>query len=129
MNNKNMARIALKLFAIVIAIFGIYHFMDPDNLAIQVPSFLPGGSIWVYVVGAALILAAIAFFINQQIRLAGYLLSLMLIIFALAIHLRGYFELGDKEMQSVSFMNMLKDLGLAFCVLYIASTADREIAE
>jgi uncharacterized membrane protein len=121
MNDRIISRFAVILFAVIMAVFGLHHFSDPENLAIIVPSFLPGSRIWVYLVGSALILAAIAFVLNKQVKLAGYLLALLLVIFVLTIHLRGYLQSGDKEMQSISFINMLKDLGLAACALLIAS--------
>ncbi|MEX6690596.1 hypothetical protein QTN47_23995 [Danxiaibacter flavus] len=124
MNNAIISRIAIIGFGIVLAIFGIKHFLDPENLAIMVPSFIPGGKIWVYIVGTAFILAAIAFIINRKVKLAGYLLALMLIIFVITIHLRGYMDAGDKELQAISFVNMLKDLALACAALVIGSTYD-----
>jgi len=122
MDNKTVSRIAIVLFAIVIAFFGVSHFLDPENLATSVPNFIPGGRIWVYIVGVAFILAAIAFISNKQVRLAGYLLAALLVIFVLAVHLPGFLNSGDKEMRQISFVNLLKDLGLASCALLIGSS-------
>ena len=124
MNNSTVSRIATIAFAIVIAVFGILHFKDPDYIAVRVPDFLPGGKLWVYLVGGALILAAIAFLINKQARLAGFLLALMLIIFALTVHLPGYLNTAGKDEQYGEFMNLLKDTGLAAAALLIASRSE-----
>ncbi len=121
MNNQTVSRIATIVFAIVIGVFGVNHFMHPDNLAIIVPNFIPGGTIWVYVVGGAFILAAISFILNIKVKLAGYLLALLLLVFVLFIHLPGFLNSGDKEMQTTSFINLLKDIGLACCSLLIAT--------
>ena len=60
---------AIILLAIVMAVFGVYHFMYPQNLVGYVPSFLPAaGNLWVYIPGAAFILAAIAFITNKMVR-------------------------------------------------------------
>jgi len=61
MTNKFVSRAATIAFAIIIGIFGVSHFIERDYLISQVPIFIPGAKIWVYIVGAALILAAIAF--------------------------------------------------------------------
>jgi len=123
MNTIPISRVAIILFAIVIGVFGIYHFVDPENLAIQVPSFLSNARLWVYLVGALLILASVSLILNVQVKLVSYVLAVLMVSFAIFIHFRGYLDLASKEMQAVSFMNMLKDLGLACCVLYIGATA------
>ena len=125
MNNNFVSRIAIILFALVMAVFGITHFIDPENLATSVPNFIPGGRIWVYIVGVAFILAAIAFIGNKEVRLAGYLLAVLLIIFVLMVHLPGYLHSGDKEMRQISLINLLKDLGLASCALLIGSGGNK----
>ena len=125
MNNNFVSRMAIILFALVMAVFGITHFIDPENLATSVPNFIPGGRIWVYIVGVAFILAAIAFIGNKEVRLAGYLLAVLLIIFVLMVHLPGYLHSGDKEMRQISLINLLKDLGLASCALLIGSGGNK----
>jgi len=117
------SRIAIYLLAAALIIFGIYHFVQPQNMLVYVPSFIPGGIIWVYVVGAAFILAAVAFVTHKQAKLAGYLLALLLFIFVLTIHLPNYFNSGDKDMQQMALVSVLKDTALAAFALYIASHA------
>ncbi len=56
------------------------------------PSFLPGGIIWVYVVGVAFILAALSFVFNKQVKLAAWLLAIMLFIFVLMVHIPNYMD-------------------------------------
>ena len=118
---KNPAyRIGTILYAIVMGFFGTNHFLNAGLMQGAVPSFLPGGIIWVYITGAALVLAAIAIIINFQSKLAGYLLALMLFIFVGTIHVPHYMhatDMGDKAMAMVS---LLKDTGLAAGALMIA---------
>ena len=72
MNQHLVSRIAIWLLAIVMIIFGIHHFRHPENMLVYVPSYIPGGIIWVYVVGVAFMLAGLAFIINRFVSLAGY---------------------------------------------------------
>src|SRR5436190_11847454 len=98
MNEQSISRFAIILLALVMAVFGIYHFIYPQNLLAYVPSFLPdAGNLWVYLPGAAFILAAVAFVSNKMVKLAGYLLAVMLIIFVVTIHLPNFLHAGDDE--------------------------------
>ena len=123
MTQHAVSRIAVIILSIVMIVFGLYHFVKPTNLLVYVPEFMPGGIVWVYFVGAAFILAAIAFITHKQVKLAGYLLALLLIIFVLAIHLPNYIGAGDNDMKQMAFTNMLKDTALAAFALYLGSEA------
>lgn len=123
MNQPVIARIAIYILAIIMIIFGIYHFLQPKNMLVYVPSYIPGGILWVYVVGIAFILAAIAFLTHRWIKLAGYLLALLLFLFVLLIHLPNYLHAADVEMQQMALVSVLKDTALAAFALYIGSNA------
>lgn len=123
MNQHIISRIAIFILAIVMIIFGIQHFRYPYDLLVKVPDFLPGGIVWVYIVGVAFILAAISFMTNILVRTAAYLLALMLFIFVLTIHLPNYLNTADAEYQRMSLTNLLKDSALAAFALYLASNA------
>ena len=102
---------------------GRYHFLRPQIVLVYVPEFIPGGLLWVYVVGAAFILAGVAFITHKQVKLAGYLLALLLIIFVISIHLPNYLNAGDSDMKQIAFVSLLKDTALAAFAMYIASNA------
>lgn len=123
MTHPIVSRIAVIILAIVMIVFGVYHFMAPQNLMAYVPDFLPGGIIWVYFAGGAFVLAAIAFLAHKQVRLAGYLLALLLIIFVLTIHLPNYLHAGSADIKQMEFVNILKDTAMAAFALYIGSNA------
>lgn len=123
MTPRTISRIAVIILAIIMILFGLYHFMQPQSLIVYVPAFMPGGIIWVYLVGIAFILAGIAFILHKQVKLAGYLLALLLIIFVLSIHLPNYLHAGDTDMKSMAFVNLLKDTALAAFAMYIGSEA------
>lgn len=123
MNQHLVSRIAISLLAIVMIAFGVYHLMRPQNMVIYVPEFLPGGIVWVYIVGIAFILAGLSFVTNIQVRLAGYLLFFLLIVFVLTIHLPNYLHSGDKELQQLALINLLKDTAIAAFALHVAANA------
>jgi uncharacterized membrane protein len=124
MTQHIIARIAIYLLCIVMITFGVYHFLHPRNLLVFVPSNIPGGITWVYVVGASFILAALAFLFNFGVKLAGYLLALLLIIFVVTIHVPNFREAGDDGMKQGALINILKDTALAAFALHIAGSAD-----
>jgi len=123
MYEHTVSRIAIYILSIVMIAFGIYHFLHPKNLIIYLPQFIPGGLAWIYIVGSAFILAAIAFIINRMARLAGYLLAIMLFVFVLTIHLPNYLHAGDAEMRQLALISLLKDLALGAFALHIAANA------
>ena len=125
MKEQLISRIAVIILAIVLIVFGIYHFMQPRVMITFVPIFLPGGLTWVYVVGIAFILAGIAFILHRWVKLAGYMLALLLICFVLLIHLPNYLHSGDINEQRLSFMNLLKDSAIAAFAMYVASNAQK----
>ena len=123
MNQHTLSRISISLLAVVMAAFGIYHFMYPQNLVAYLPGFLPGGDLWIYIVGVAFILAAISFVINKQVRLAGYLLALMLIVFVLTIDLPNYMNGSSDENRQAALISLLKDTAIAAFAMHIAANA------
>ena len=124
MKQQTLSRIAIVLLALVMAVFGIYHFVYPQNLVGYVPSFLPNaGNLWVYIPGAAFILAAIAFITNKMVKLAGYLLAVLLFIFVLTIHLPNFINGGSDETRQLSLINLLKDTAIAAFAMHIAANS------
>lgn len=94
------------LYAIPMAGFGALHFMMGEAMAGMVP--IPGGVIWVYITGVALLAAATSIIAGRHAVLATRLLGLMLLIFAISIHLMALVG-GDQAAMS----NVLKDTALA----------------
>lgn len=125
MQQQTISRVAIVILAIVMAMFGIYHFMNPGILAAYVPNYLPGGEIWVYVVGAAFILAAISFITNMKVKLAGYLLAAMLFLFVLTIHFPNFMNSGDAETRQIALVSILKDSAIAAFAMHIAAESGK----
>jgi putative oxidoreductase len=124
MTQHIISRIAIYLLSVVMIVFGIYHFMYPRNLLLFVPPDLPIGINWVYIVGVAFILAAVAFILNKGVKIAGYLLAGMLLVFVIIIHVPNYREAGDELMRQGALINALKDAAIAAFALHIAGSAD-----
>jgi putative oxidoreductase len=116
MNNATMSRIATIAYAVIILIFGATHFVQSQEMRNYVPAFVPGGGIWVYITGTLLIAAGIAILINKKARLAAILLAVLLLSFALTIHLP---RVIDGNASGVG--QIMKDIGLSAGALLIAS--------
>ncbi|GAB1395597.1 MAG TPA: hypothetical protein PKN57_12465 [Saprospiraceae bacterium] len=109
------------LFAIPMAIFGAFHFMNAAAMAEMVP--VPGGVVWVYVAGISLIMAAVAIFLGKLDKLAAVLLAVELLLFAILIHLPN--AMGDNPAaQQYGQTMFLKDFALAGAALMCARLAN-----
>ena len=109
-------RIAMVLFAIPFLYFGVQHLLHASMMTGMVP--FPPALFWLYLTGVAQILAAIAFIINVQARLAGNLTALFLLIIILSIQLPGYLH-GNM----VASTMLPKDIGLMAGALLLANSA------
>lgn len=121
MNNATLSKIGVIFYALVIGFFGINNLIDGTGLQKMVPSFLPGGIAWLYITGACLILAAIAFLTDRQARLAGLLLCLFLLLIVLTVHLPAVLHAPDFGARRFPMTNLIKDTGLAAAALLVAS--------
>ncbi len=119
MNKLPLSLIGRIMFAIPMLVFGIFHFGNADAMAGMVP--IPGGVIWIYLTGTALIAAAVSMFINKKMKLATFLLGIMLLIFVLSMHLPGV--IGGNES---SMPMLLKDFALAGGAFVISGNSSDE---
>jgi uncharacterized membrane protein len=120
MKNLISTRIAIIIFAIIIAFFGASNILNARNLAANVPSFLPASKWMVYISGAGFLLAALAFITDQYAKLAGYLLALLLIIIVVSVDLPGIVHAASKPVKMLYLTNLLKDAALAMASVLIA---------
>jgi uncharacterized membrane protein len=74
-------------FAIPLGIFGTFHFTNAAEVAPVVPSWMPLHMFWVYLVGIALIAAALSIILEKYERLAATLLGCMFLLFVVLIHI------------------------------------------
>ena len=112
------------IFTIPFLAFGIRHLMYASLMGGMVP--IPGGEIWVYVTGIAMIAASVAAITGIQGKSAMLLLALLLFIYAFSIHLP--LMMGDDPVLKMGATSGLyKDLGLAGGALILAGVfADKE---
>ena len=124
MKKHFVSHIAIYLLSAVMIAFGIYHFKNPKALIEYVPADLPNPIIWIKVVGAVFILAAVSFLVNKFVKITAYLLAAMLLIFAFFVHFEIYRNAGTEEVKVHELINILKDTALAAFALHIAGSAD-----
>lgn len=74
-------------FALPLAVFGVEHFTAAKIIASIVPSWIPGHLFWVYLVGVALIAAALSIASGRASHWAATLVGVMLFLFVLLIHI------------------------------------------
>ena len=121
MDNTTLSKVGTIFYALVIGFFGINHFLNGTGMQKMVPSFLPGGVVWVYFTGACMVAAAIAFLINKQTRLAGLLLALFLLLIVLTVHLPAVLHAPDSNARRFPMTNLIKDTGLAAAAILVAA--------
>lgn len=124
MNSFLTYRIGRILFALPFGIFGIIHFLTGADTAGMVPEFIPGGVVWVYLTGIALLGASISIVAQIRVRLVSMLLALMLLIFALTVHLPEILA-GTQN----GLPNLLKDLSLSGGALFLAALYEEDEGE
>lgn len=100
------------IFTIPLVVFGINHLTNANAMAGMVP--VPGGAFWVYFTGVAMLAAAVAILTNFRGLgpLAAFLVGVLILVFALTIHLPGVINAKDEMSRMVPMINTLKDLGL-----------------
>jgi uncharacterized membrane protein YphA (DoxX/SURF4 family) len=74
-------------FALAMVVFGADHLTDALNISQLVPSWMPAHLFWTYLVGVALIAAALSITVKRHARLASILLGIMLLLFVLMLHI------------------------------------------
>jgi uncharacterized membrane protein YphA (DoxX/SURF4 family) len=118
---KIVSPIAKYLFAIPFIIFGLFHFMSGAAMAEMVP--IPGGIIWIYLTGVALIAAGVSVLIGKMTRTALLLLGVMLLLFVFILHIPAASG-GDEAEVAAAMGNILKDVSLAGGAWILASRYD-----
>jgi uncharacterized membrane protein len=73
--------------AIPLGVFGTEHLTNTGDIANIVPRWMPAHTFWVYLVGIALIAAALSITVRIRSRLAATLLGIMLCSFVALIHI------------------------------------------
>lgn len=117
------------LLSLPLFVFGLGHLSNAPAMAGMVPAWVPGGVLWVYITGIALLAAAVSFNIRKADRLAGLLAALLLAVFAVTVHLPGMLKTVDpadalaNATKMMAFASFFKDLGLAGGALLLSASA------
>ena len=120
------------IFAIPFAVFGINHFINSEPLAGLYNTFIPLVPFTNFLVGVALLVAAISIILNKYVRLSCLLLAALLLIFILSIHIpQLFFNYAPETMKKdfgkmLILTNLLKDFALMGSALLIAGLSATE---
>ena len=106
-------------FAIPIAIFGFFHFMNASQMSPMLPNYLPAPMVWLFIAGAGLLAAATAMLLGKYDKLAATLLSVELLLFVLLLHLPAVMAGGENSQMAMS--SLLKDLSLSGAAMLYAT--------
>src|SRR6187397_522160 len=94
-------------FAIPLAVFGALHLSSPGFVLPIVPPFMPWRMFWVYLVGGALIAAALSISTDIGVRWSGLLFGIMMFLFVAMIHLPGALSRPhDRIIRTIVFREM-----------------------
>src|SRR5712691_7310808 len=74
-------------FTIPMVVFAAQHFASAKFVVLLLPSWIPAHLFWVYLVGTALIAAALSIILKRQAQLAATLLGIMLFLFVVLLHI------------------------------------------
>lgn len=120
MKNLISTRLAIIIFAAIIAFFGANTILNANHMAADVPSFLPASKWLVYLSGAGFLLAAVAFIIDRYAKIAGYLLAVLLLLIVFSVDVPGIVHARSTPIKMLYITNMLKDAALAMAAVLIA---------
>ncbi len=74
-------------FAMPMGVFATQHFTNTKFVSSIVPSWIPLHTFWVYLVGTAVIAAALSIILEKHARLAATLLGCMFLLFVVLMHI------------------------------------------
>ncbi len=109
-------------FAIAMAVFGADHLTDAANIARLVPAWMPAHLFWTYLVGVALIAAALSITLKKHARLAAILLGSMLLLFIAMLHIPN---LVGQPRDRVLWLTGLRDLAFSAGAFAFAASQRR----
>jgi uncharacterized membrane protein len=75
------------LFAAMLVIFGVDHFLYPQFVASLVPAWVGSGVFWTYFAGAALIAGGIGILVKRVAPLAALMTGVMIFLWVLMLHI------------------------------------------
>ncbi len=120
---RNPGKIGSCFYAIGIAGIGIQHFIYAEFRPMILsfwPATFPGQAAWAYIMGALLIISAMAIIFNKQGRNACLLLAIIFFLLFLFSHVYYQVFMANGEFQLASWTNPLKELAFSGGALIMA---------
>lgn len=74
------------LYAFPLIFLGAQHFMGLAFVTGKIPEYLPAKTLWDYLMGSLIIVAAISLLLNKKAMLSAMILGFVLLLFALLLH-------------------------------------------
>ena len=93
-------------YAVPLAVFGAEHLSGPQSMLALVPPYMPWRMFWVYLVGLALIAAALSIATRIQVRWSGLLVGSMMFLFVAMLHLPGAITDGGRILWTIVFREL-----------------------
>jgi putative oxidoreductase len=109
--------VARGLLAFPFVVSGALHFAAGSHMAAAVPSWVPGGVLWVYLTGLFLLAGGVGLWTRRLAVPAAVALAALMLVFALTVHLPA---MGNEATQQMAMVGFFKDLGLAGGLLAFA---------
>ena len=117
-------------YGLMLALFGIDHFLYTDFVSTLVPSWIPGKLFWTYVGAIALIGGGLAMISKFKLRYTALLLAIMLFVWFVILHIpRAIADpAGAKGNEITSVFEALGFSGIALVISALASHIPRRRA-
>lgn len=111
------------IFAVLLIIFGTEQFLNLDFQTAKVADYLPLRMFWVYLTGAAMVVAGVCVLINWKARFAAFALGTLLLILNLLLHV---YLLANAPQIPLVWTAAMLDLAITCGVFILASTLPKE---
>jgi uncharacterized membrane protein YphA (DoxX/SURF4 family) len=103
-----------------LAVFGAEHLVLSHSVSQVVPDWMPAPLFWTYLVGLALLAAALSLALGKYVPLSAPLLAIMFLVFVLLIHIPGVVA---HPRNRIYWIVLLRDIAFAGGALALAGHA------
>ncbi len=110
------------LFGISFVIFGFLYLINAQAMTSMTE--LPGGVIWVYVSGLAMLLAGVAVLIGKKDAVATFFLGILFLMYVFLLHLPIVVNTNGTDAIATSLL--LRDLALAGAAFVYSRSAAKD---
>ena len=122
-SSKRLLILGRIFFSIMLIAFGIDHFLYTEFVATLVPRWIHGYTFWTYFGAVALIGSGVCIMLKIYIRLVGFLLAIMLLLWFIILHIPR--AIADPAMEKgneiTSVFQALAFSGIAFLLAVLSS--------